>query len=775
MNKIALIRLMPVFFILVFMSSCRNEAPLILVDKQEDTIQVNHGDEFSLKISFVDDRDELNNAAVLFNGEERYSGADSVYIFSHATGNMRAGVYTMGISDMDADSLEATKEIMLRVKGVKPVIAELKAGNTRATSAMFTMPVLSDGGMKITEKGILWSTEGEPGINGNRLIIQDKGPEYLVDGFPRNSKLFVRGYVIHGAGVTMTQSVEIKTMSGIPAVSTGKISEIHSRSVSGSGRLLTDGGADINRYGIVYSKEPIPTTGDEISKAAGKSSFIVKLSDLTPFTKYYFRAFATNRFATVYGDEGSFETTGPPTVITGNPGRILVNGINMTIDVTFNGGHPVTEAGVVYSQLRSPTIDNNVAVMGKGTGKISGLVSGLEPGSSYHLRAYAKNSEGVSYGEELVLFTKIGIPTVSTTTVTDVDISSATVKGIVSDDGGLDVIEQGFAWDTIPNPTKSGGHFAEVNTESPELSYSIKGLETGTKYFVRAYARNEKGYVYADAKSFIPLIPVEMIKVKGGTFNMGSESGNETEMPVHTVTLSPFSMSAREVTNTEFARFLNANISRITFEGNGEVVLFDGIPVYYLKVYGDDYDKSGFRVHIAYSDGKFRVNSECDGFPAILVSWEGAKAFCRWAGGRLPTEAEWEYAAREGGYASTYSGGDNIDLLGWYYRNSRNADCELTGDSRGIFKTGQKRPNSLGFYDLTGNAAEWCSDIYQADYYKNSPEVNPAGPEKGLYRVIRGGSWADREELCTVYSRIKSFDITRGYDNIAFRLVRPVE
>ena len=237
--------------------------------------------------------------------------------------------------------------------------------------------------------------------------------------------------------------------------------------------------------------------------------------------------------------------------------------------------------------------------------------------------------------------------------------------------------------------------------------------------------------------------PTGMVLVEGGTFQMGSPEWDDTA-PAHSVTVNNFYMGIHEVTQQEWVAFMGNNPSWIKGEE---------LPVEQVT-WDDAIDYCNAR---SLTEGLTPVYTR-DG---NMVSWDaGANGY------RLPTEAEWEYAASGGGnavQAFRYSGSNTLDEVGWYDRN---------GD-RTTHVGGSKAPNSLGLYDMSGNVWEWCWDWYDSGFYRNSPPANPIGPDTGSERVIRGGSWAFDDESCLIRHRGNRPPNTRIC--IGFRLVRNAE
>ena len=195
-----------------------------------------------------------------------------------------------------------------------------------------------------------------------------------------------------------------------------------------------------------------------------------------------------------------------------------------------------------------------------------------------------------------------------------------------------------------------------------------------------------------------------MAYVPAGVFAMGNDRGSADEQPIHPVNLDAFYIDQFEVTNGFYKACVEARVCP---------------PVR---------NKSSATRSSYYDDSDF------DTFPVIFVNWNMAQTYCKWRGARLPTEAEWEKAAR-GGTNVTYPWGDTPDCNLANYGN-----CVGDTSSVTIYALGQSR---YGSYHMAGNVWEWVSDWYADDYYQSSPQENPQGPDTGKDKVLRGGSWKD--------------------------------
>ncbi len=307
----------------------------------------------------------------------------------------------------------------------------------------------------------------------------------------------------------------------------------------------------------------------------------------------------------------------------------------------------------------------------------------------------------------------------------------------------------------------------DLASKCVELAEKLTGVTSTTSATSRYYSAFGDG-IENDLPFTIGSISFKMVFVKGGTFVMGctSEQGEDcedNERPTHNVTVGNFWMGETEVTVAMFRTFVLETGYRTDAEKEGWAwrwMMVDG-KWKWNKVNG---------LNWMYDDqGNARNRSE-DNHPVLYVSWNDAVEFCKWLSRktgmtfRLPTEAEWEYAARGGnkcrGYI--YSGGNNINNLAWY----GNKISGTTANGR-THQVATLLPNELGLYDMSGNVCEWCADWYGS--YGSSSQTNPRGPASGSSRVMRGGSWSGLASGCRAAHRSSSSPGARRYDG-GFRL-----
>ena len=279
-------------------------------------------------------------------------------------------------------------------------------------------------------------------------------------------------------------------------------------------------------------------------------------------------------------------------------------------------------------------------------------------------------------------------------------------------------------------------------------------------------------YILADTPDTFtdPNTGMELVLVKGGCYQLGDVFGNgrKDEKPLHTVCVDDFFLGKYEVTVGQYRKFVEETGHQSDAEKGGWGWSIDSSADNAQKSEGAKWSKPGFQ--------------QDDNHPVVLVSWNDAMAFVAWlkqqSGNeyRLPSEAEWEYAARSGGKKHKYSWG-----IGRPSGNiaDKTAKKEFSGwstwigyDDGYVFTApvGAFKANKLGLHDMSGNVREWVQDWYAEGYYKKSPRQNPEGPTSGKYRVLRGGGWVDVQRSLRTTRRFFS-DPATGWTNFSgFRI-----
>jgi formylglycine-generating enzyme required for sulfatase activity len=278
-----------------------------------------------------------------------------------------------------------------------------------------------------------------------------------------------------------------------------------------------------------------------------------------------------------------------------------------------------------------------------------------------------------------------------------------------------------------------------------------------------------------------------MVKLDGGRFRMGTDSDEafpaDGEGPVRDVSVDAFYMDARPVSNEEFRKFITATGYKTESERFGWSFVFHAhVPRDLIedRVFGVDWWCKVSGADWAHPEGPHSDISARLEYPVVQVTWTDAVEYCKWAGKRLPTEAEWEYAARGGLDQRTYPWGDELTPGGKHMCNiwqgefphhDTGADGFTAPAPADAFPS-----NGYGLFGVVGNAWEWCSDWFHPSYHLTATRSNPVGPLEGLARVMKGGSYLCHRSYCNRYRVAARTSNTpdSATTNISFRCVRDI-
>ena len=292
----------------------------------------------------------------------------------------------------------------------------------------------------------------------------------------------------------------------LPQLTTITASGITPFAANSGGAITGDGGFSIISKGVAWSTSPNPTINNNFTNnGLGATSFQSVLNNLLPGTSYYYRAYATNTVGTGYGMTYSFSTQDYATLTTTTASIITATTASSGGNISANGGTNVTVRGVVWDVNPNPTIVlPTKTVNGSGNGVFLSNITGLSPGTTYYITAYATNTAGTAYGQEQSFTTLVALPTLTTIESTSLSLTSVSGGGNITNDGGGKIISRGIVWSTATNPTiTSNLGFTSDGTGSGNFSSGITNLLTGATFYIKAYAINAAGISYGNEVSVI--------------------------------------------------------------------------------------------------------------------------------------------------------------------------------------------------------------------------------------------------------------------------------
>ena len=597
------------------------------------------------------------------------------------------------------------------------------------TLAVVSGDIVSNGGAPILYKGICWNVTGEPNISDSFMEAGqgDGAFSKLITGLIPGETYFFRAYATNLVGTSFSEEVQITTLFGLPVVTTNLIDTISYVTATILGEVVDNGLSLVTSRGVCYNSIGSPTINDLFtSDGQGNGIFSSNLTGLSLETTYHVRAYAVNSVGINYGGELQFTTLdGLPVVSTSSVTDITDTSAVVNANLINPGYSAMVQQGVCFNTTGNPTINDDVVTSSLTAGQYSCPLSDLIQGMTYYVKAFATNSVGITYGNEVQFTSLPGLPIIQINLVSNISDTAVTAVSKVIHDGGLNVSQYGVCWSLSPNPTLSDS-FSIDGTGTGFYASNISNLTPSTTYFIKAFATNSIGTIYSNQLQFTTDTGSyeSMVKIPNGVYALNGVD----------VFMDSYYISKYEITVAEFIEFLNS----ISIFANGNC--YDPVfgLVKYIEMYQYDYPVTWNGYEFVFDSIYYCIS---DDTPITGVTWYGANAYCQWAGGRLPTEAEWEVAARGAKIAqflNTYNdncsgvnANSNAELIdyAWFNYNSNNL----------IHPVGTLLPNEIGLFDMSGNATEFCSDKYSANF--PSGNLNPTGPTNGINRVIRNGSW----------------------------------
>lgn len=363
------------------------------------------------------------------------------------------------------------------------------------------------------------------------MLEEDDVYSVKLDKLQDNTIYYVRYAVKNSYSSTIMEEIStFKTLQpSVPTITVETVSDIWDVHAKAHIALEFDGGTPITEMGICWNTQAAPVV--ENNKLTTKDTLaVLEIKALEPNTQYFVRAYAANKMGVAYSEEYKFTTLSLPEVHTEHVTNIRTTFAQLQGALVFNGNDDTTIKGFCWSTHDGPSIEDEHIAIDTVSTTYTYHLSSLIDETQYYVRAYAQNKIGIVYGESKSFTTRSAvIPTVTTSSVTNISCTSAIVDGNVISDGGITVIERGVVYSTNQNPTISNNKVTG-GSGIGQFSCSLINLQDGTTYHARAYAINKKGIAYGEEINFTTLSAnghtyVDLgLSVKWATMNVGAES-----------------------------------------------------------------------------------------------------------------------------------------------------------------------------------------------------------------------------------------------------------
>jgi len=436
-----------------------------------------------------------------FTDNKTTDGTGSGTFVSSITGLTPGATYYIRAYATNSIGTAYGTQLILTTSATLPVLTTTAASSVASSSAASGGTITSDGGSAVTARGVCWSTNQSPVISDNKTTDGAGTGVYpsSVTGLTPGATYYIRAYATNSMGTAYGNQITINALANLPNLTTATSSAVTATGATSGGNIINDGGATTIVRGVCWSTFQNPTTvNSKTADGTGTGTFVSSITGLTPGATYYIRAYATNSIGTAYGNQITITALANlPSLTTATSSAVTATGATSGGNIVNDGGAAVTVRGVCWSTSQNPTTSNSITTDGTGTGNFTSSVTGLTPGATYYIRAYAINSIGTSYGNQLTMTALSTFPLLSTTSISAITSSSALSGGTILSDGGSSLISRGICWSTNQNPTISDNKTNDGTGIGTFIS-SLTGLSPGVTYYVRAYATNGIGTSYGN-------------------------------------------------------------------------------------------------------------------------------------------------------------------------------------------------------------------------------------------------------------------------------------